>query len=157
MEGFVPASLSHQRTARPFGLWIAATCNVIFALWLARGPLFVLSVLYNPEPADIVLHPWAEPMAWIGLGIALGICAASVRFVAGSRAARNIALVLLTIIAVTGIHDSVFFAIWYRSAGYHLSDLNWAAFWNGGIGLWTTAWLAINGWLLWSARQFFAD
>ena len=159
MEGFVPVSHSLRRWPRPIGLWIVATSNVIFALWLALRPVWVLSILYDPEPADIFFGPWAELSAWIALGIAIGIGIASVGFVAGSRKARNLVLVFLTIVSVAGIADSVCFAIWYRSAGYYLSDLNWFGFWNGSAGLRATVWLAINAWLLMSfqARQFFAD
>jgi hypothetical protein len=150
MESFDPSV-----GRRPMGLWVLAVCNWTIAVELAWGPIWVLSVLYGPVPADVVLGPHAELQAWMMLAALAGICVFTIGALIGAASARVALLLLVAVITLLGMWDSYQFSVWYRSEGYTLNELTWFGFWNGSIGVRFLVWFGANLWILVRSWRFF--
>jgi hypothetical protein len=157
MMGFNSPKNESIRRPRPFGLWLLATINVFVALFIAANSFWLLSILYDPVPQDIVFGPLAEIVSWIGVVLAIGLMLATTGVLAGRAPARTILFGILFIIGVAGAWDSWCQITGMHAMGYKLSEFTWRGWWSITLGLRLIAWVVLNYWYLHfsRARNFF--
>jgi hypothetical protein len=140
----IELGVSRQKIA----LTVLALGNVLVSLLLSIGPILTLQILYDPEPQDVALVPWAEFACWTQLVVLAGILASSFGAVFGHRFSRVLLLWLLTIYSLAAIWESVAFGTWFWTSGHTITDMKWIGFWNASIGPRFVLWLGINALVL---------